>query len=165
LCVVGICLAGAEWSSAWGAFLLFLTNYLSILLSGGIVLAFLGLQRAANVDLNKRERQRTFAVIIIGVILVSLPLLATSLRVAQEAAVEAQTSTTITEWIDGSEYELRKVRVQGDEVEILIAGEGDPPPYEELIASLQEKYRAKTIVNLDMILLQDRVLEIVPVEK
>ena len=163
LCVVGICLAGAEWSAAWGALLLFLTNYLSILLSGGIVLAFLGLEKAANVDLDRRERRKAFTVILIGVVLISLPFLATSMRAAQESALEARTTNTATEWIEGSEYELRRVRAQGEEVEILIVGEGNPPPYEELIAGLQEKYRSKVIVNLEMIPLQDTRLEIVPV--
>ena len=37
LCVVGISLQQARWDAAAGAFLLFMTNYLAILLAGGIV--------------------------------------------------------------------------------------------------------------------------------
>lgn len=165
LCVVGICLAGTEWSAAWGAFLLFLTNYLSILLSGGIVLALLGLHKAANVDLNRGERRRSFAVIIIGVILVSLPLLATSLRVAREATVEAQTTTAATEWIDGSDYELRKVKVQGEEVDVLIAGEGDPPQISDLVDQLKEMYNSQRMLDVQIIPLQNELRRVIPTDE
>jgi len=47
LCVVGIGLAEGQWNAAGGALLLFLTNFLSILLAGGAVLALLGLNKAA----------------------------------------------------------------------------------------------------------------------
>ncbi len=36
-----------EWTDAWGAMLLFLTNFLSILLAGGATFALLGLSAAS----------------------------------------------------------------------------------------------------------------------
>ena len=48
LCVVGLSVQAGHWSDAAGALLLFVTNFLSILLAGGAVLAILGLSRAAN---------------------------------------------------------------------------------------------------------------------
>ena len=61
LCVVGIALAAGEWSAASGALLLFITNYLSILLAGGGVLALLGLAQAAAVrDDRHRPTQRLY---------------------------------------------------------------------------------------------------------
>ena len=41
LCVVGIGLSEGQWDASLGALLLFLTNFLSILLAGGGVLALL----------------------------------------------------------------------------------------------------------------------------
>jgi len=45
LCVVGIALSDGHWTSSLGALVLFLTNFLSILLAGGGVLATLGLAK------------------------------------------------------------------------------------------------------------------------
>lgn len=162
LCVAGIGLANGEWSGAGGSMLLFLTNYLSILLAGGLFLAILGLEKATNVDLDKRERRRTFTVILVGVLLISIPLLSTSLRVAKEAKVEILTAKTAEEWIEGSDYELREVRVRRDEVDILIAGEGVPPSSAELVFVLEEKYSEPIFINLEIVPLQDKRLEVVP---
>jgi uncharacterized membrane protein len=62
LCVVGISLSNGELGAAEGAFLLFLTNMLAILLAGGGVLAVLGLTAAAGrpmvVELEVVQSQR-----------------------------------------------------------------------------------------------------------
>ena len=53
LAVVGISLSQAQWDVAWGAMLLFLTNFLSILLAGGGTLALLGLSAASTEELTE----------------------------------------------------------------------------------------------------------------
>ncbi len=55
LCVVGIGLSGGEWAVASGAMILFLTNFLAILLSGGGLLALLGLSAASTEQLSSRR--------------------------------------------------------------------------------------------------------------
>ncbi len=54
-CVVGIGLSAGEWSVASGAMLLFLTNFLSILLAGGGVLALLGFERGQHQRANRHR--------------------------------------------------------------------------------------------------------------
>ena len=58
LAVVGLALSQAEWGSAFGAFLLFLTNFLSILLAGGGTLALLGFSAASTRELARDARRR-----------------------------------------------------------------------------------------------------------
>ena len=73
LCVAGIGLAEGEFSAAGGAFLLFLTNLLSILLAGGGVLALLGLSAVAVKGLKPYARRSAFVVIAIGIALIAIP--------------------------------------------------------------------------------------------
>ena len=100
LCVVGVGLAEAEWMAASGAMLLFVTNFLSILLAGGGVLALLGLSAAATAELKRDERRWAFFYVAIGVILIALPLGATSLRVYEENRTERATRRLAEEWIE-----------------------------------------------------------------
>jgi len=74
LCVVGISLQGGQLASAEGAFLLFITNFLSILLAGGGVLMVLGLGRAATHEVKGTARRIAFIAIALGVLIVAVPL-------------------------------------------------------------------------------------------
>ncbi|MCP4428603.1 MAG: DUF389 domain-containing protein, partial [Chloroflexi bacterium] len=82
LCVVGIALAAGEWSASIGGLLLFITNYLSILLAGGGVLALLGLGQAATVRVTGTARRNAYIAIAVAVLIVAIPLLATGARLA-----------------------------------------------------------------------------------
>ena len=57
---------GPSWDDAAGALLLFVTNFLSILLAGGAVLAILGLSRAANARIAGPARRNAYLAIGVG---------------------------------------------------------------------------------------------------
>jgi len=137
LCVVGIGLSGAEWSVASGAMLLFLTNFLSILLAGGGVLALLGLSAASTKGLTGHARTRAFTVIIVGLLLVAIPLAATTIRIADETRTELQIQQFAQLWLDQTEFRLTRVEADGNHVNVLINGTGDTPSLSDLDPSLQ----------------------------
>lgn len=134
LCVVGISLSQGERAAASGAMLLYMTNFLAILLAGGGTLAFLGLGSAATSTLTGFARRRAFYVIGIGVLLVTIPLAATSVRVARESWTQLRVTQGVTIWLEDSMYEVRGVDVDGPDVSVTIAGEGETPPLSELKA-------------------------------
>lgn len=136
LCVVGVGISYGQWDAAMGALLLFLTNYLSILLAGGGVLALLGLGRAATKELTGSARRNAFIVIAFGVLLVTVPLMATGLRISAESTLQTKTRNTVQSWLANTEFDLRDIRVAGDEVTVLITGPGEPPSSSELTANL-----------------------------
>jgi uncharacterized hydrophobic protein (TIGR00271 family) len=154
LCVVGISLSQGQWDAASGAMLLYMTNFLAIMLAGGGVLGFLGLGAAATRTLRGNARRNAFALIALGVVIVSVPLAATSVRVATDSWTQLRTAQVAQAWLEGTEYELRNVRVGGSEVTVLIAGEGEAPPIDRLKSSLEEGTSQSGTV----------VLEIVPIE-
>jgi uncharacterized hydrophobic protein (TIGR00271 family) len=162
LCVTGIGLSNGQWPVAWGSFLLFMTNLLSILLAGGGVLAFLGLEQAANLNLVRGQRRQAFLLIGLAVLLVTIPLMITSARIADDTRIEYQTHLFAKDWIGDRAYELREVKMQPNGLEVLIAGEGEPPAEEELVAGLQERLEHKVVINLEVAPVEYNRLEIVP---
>lgn len=162
LCVVGLGLSAGEWAAAWGALLLFLTNFLSILLAGGGVLALLGLGAAATQNLQGHRRRRAFLIIALGVLLVSLPLAATSIRVTRETLTEYRIVQPVKEWLAQTNYEPERVTARGDVVRLAIYGEGELPPLSDLEAAIERRTRRSGVVDLVIIPVQREQLEVEP---
>ena len=160
LCVAGIALSAGHWSAAWGAMLLFLTNFLSILLAGGAVLAILGLGAAATQNLPGHARRNAFTIIALGVLLVSLPLAATSIRVTRDTLIEYWTVQAAKEWLQQTGYEPESVDAHGSEVRLAIVGEGDLPPSSDFVTALQSQTDRVGVVNLNIIPIHHEQLEV-----
>jgi len=150
LCVVGIGLSGGELAVAWGAMLLFLTNFLSILLAGGGTLALLGLSAASTKELSGTARRKAFIYIAIGALLVAVPLAVTSIRVANESLAELQTQRLTQLWLDQTDYRVTRVEADGWNLNVLINGSGDLPDLDELGTDLQSTLgsRIKMIIRV-----------------
>jgi uncharacterized hydrophobic protein (TIGR00271 family) len=132
LCVVGVGLADGEVDAALGALLLFLTNLLAILLAGGGVLILLGLSAATMKDLERQARRRAFILIAIGVLLITIPLGASSIRVFKQNAIRRVTTQLAQEWLEGTGFSISRVDVSGDQVDLFIYGSGERPRLSEL---------------------------------
>lgn len=148
LCVVGISLSQGEWSAAWGAMLLYLTNFLAILLAGGGTLAFLGLGSVATEALIGNARRNAFIMITVGVLFVTLPLAATSTRVAVDSWIQLRTAQEVQAWLDQSSYELQDVQVGESGVKVTIVGEGGTPPISDLRKSIQNRISSPGTMKL-----------------
>ena len=136
LCVVGIGLAGGEWGVAWGAMLLFLTNFASILLAGGGTLALLGLSAASTQELTGTARRKAFTYIVVGTLLIAIPLAATTIQVGHETMAELQIEQATNQWLADTQYEVSRVTANGNQIEVSISGPGDPPPLSDLEVDL-----------------------------
>jgi uncharacterized hydrophobic protein (TIGR00271 family) len=151
LCVVGISLQGGQLAAAEGAFLLFVTNFLSILLAGGGVLALLGLHRAATVEVKGTARRNAFIVVVLGVLIVAVPLAMTGVRIATDTRAQLESTAAVGAWLSGTDYKIRDIQATGDQVSIIIIGSGEPPAFAELVAGLNGKLQRPVKVNLDII--------------
>jgi uncharacterized hydrophobic protein (TIGR00271 family) len=132
LCVVGIGLAEGEWSAAGGALVLFLTNFLSILLAGGAVLALLGLNRAATKGLEGHTRRNAYLLVALAIILVIVPLARTTLGIFQQRRMEKETVQLAYQWVADRDYSIRRIQVIEDQVVLEIYGTGERPVLSEL---------------------------------
>jgi uncharacterized hydrophobic protein (TIGR00271 family) len=162
LCVVGIGLSTGQWVAAQGAMLLFVTNFFSILLAGGAVLALLELGSAATKTLQGHARRNAFLIIALGVLLVSVPLAVTSVRFSRETLAEYRTVQIVEEWLAQSGYEPRSVTANSDVVRLAIVGEGDLPPLSDLKFEIERQTRSPGIIELLIVPVQKELIEINP---
>ena len=151
LCVVGLSLSAGELDAASGAFLLFITNFLAILLAGGAVFGILGLNRAALIEVRGSSRRNAFAVVVLAILVVSIPLVITSRRVTTEALTEILSQRAAEEWVTGSNFTVRHVRAKGDSVYIAVIGHGDEPEFAELVAAIEASVGRPIEVDLEML--------------
>lgn len=151
LCVVGLSLSAGEIEAATGALLLFVTNFLAILLAGGAVLGILGLNSAAQIQVRGTARRKAFALVIVAVLLVAIPLLITGRQATRDAYTELQAQEATLEWASGSGLRVRQVRAMGDSVYIVAIGSGDPPPFEELVAAVEDSVGRPLAVDLELL--------------
>jgi len=136
LSVVGVCLSAREGHQAWGAFLLFLTNFLAIVAAGLIVFAIMGYNRAAISIEHGKTRRRAIAVVVVAILLVCVPLGITSYQVATSRILEQRTQTATLKWLDGSKYVVHSIEADNSTVQITIAGDGPMPEFNELLTDL-----------------------------
>ncbi len=138
LCVVGIALQQAQYGPAQGAMLLFLTNFLAILLAGGSVFVALGLGAAALTPQQTQLRRRGLIVFAAGILIVALPLSATSYRAVQDQ-IDARKATEVVEnWLEGTSYDVLLVNVSSRRVTATVEGNGELKPAQELAERLAD---------------------------
>ena len=135
LAVTGIALHAGEFGQALGAFLLFLTNFFSILLMAGLVFIIVGYGSWSRLYHRRNRIRVSFAAVVLGVILISIPLALTARHVLREAADLRDTTALIFEWLgEGSTLRVNEVSIDGHEVSIQLLGPERPPPAETLAA-------------------------------
>jgi len=132
LCVVGIGQAQGQWNAVGGALLLFLTNFLSILLAGGAVLALLGLNKAAVKGLEGHTRRNAYLLVALAIVLVIIPLGTTTIGIFQQRQMEKETVQLAYQWVADKDYSIRRIQVIEDQVILEIYGTGERPVLSEL---------------------------------
>lgn len=157
LCVVGISLSAAEWLDAWGALLLFLTNFLSILLAGGAVFTILGLGAASTASHSPLNKRRAYRVIALGVLLVAIPLSVATVRVYRNSIAQTKITTITNQWVRqySKDIVVRSVLVSGGAAKILISGPEQPPSIYDLGAEIKSKVEHVAEVDLRYVPSQD----------
>lgn len=145
LCVVGISLFEGDLLAAAGAFLLFSANYLAILAMALVVFVLAGVGKGASaVDGGEsaggiRSRRTWYAIVLIGLVVVSIPLAITSASAIEHAKTQSAAFSAASEWLDGTGYEAQSVKVVKNEVDIAIAGQGDAPSAEDYLSLLESE--------------------------
>lgn len=148
LCVVGISLSQGAWGPATGAFMLFMTNFLAILLAGGITFMIGGLGRLAYTGESQRMRRRSFMVIIFGTLLITIPLSVTSYQAIDRSLETRAASQDVAAWLDGTTHSMVRVDVNGDRVLATIEGSGELRPLRDLANQLAETLKRPVRVDL-----------------
>jgi uncharacterized hydrophobic protein (TIGR00271 family) len=138
LAVVGITLEAGMGDDAFGAFLLFLTNFVSIVLAGALVLVLTGFARFPRTREDRERQWRFLGPVMIGGLLIVIPLSVTSFSVWTDATDTAEAERIVEDWIGDRELSQVELDVDGDDVVLVITGSAEPPSVAELQQRLED---------------------------
>ncbi len=122
LSVVGISLSKAHWLAAGGAFVLFLTNFLAIVLAGGAVLWFSGVSVRRLSTEEDTQRKKAIQAAILGIILVGILLGLNGYRTLELDRDNTITWQTTETWLEGTSYTVTSVTLTYQPTDVLVAG-------------------------------------------
>lgn len=151
LCVVGISLQQGQWDAAGGALLLFVTNALAILLAGGVVFRIIGVGDLATTKEQKAMRTRSFAVFIIGILLIAIPLTVVGYQTYTQAQETSTATAQVQQWIGDATYETISVAPGTKDVVVTIGGSGRLSPIADLTRRLSLALRRPVTVRVRVI--------------
>jgi uncharacterized hydrophobic protein (TIGR00271 family) len=137
LCVVGVCLASGYWLAALGAFLLFVTNFLSILVAGSLLFGIAGVGALTRKEMSPHARRNAFVLIAAAVALICIPLGVLTYRSITQAQEVAAAASATESWIGTRPYDIETIAIEDDgTLRITISGAGALPPASELGARI-----------------------------
>lgn len=133
---VGILLATGRADLAGGSLLLFVTNYLAILLTGALMFSVMGYPVAYHAQRSRRAKATALATALALGLIIVVPLSATSFMSISTNIAQGRSADATTAWLEGSDYRLVSTDVVDGRLLIIVAGEGDLPRRSELEAAL-----------------------------
>ncbi len=150
LAVVGLTLESGAPDEARGALLLFVTNVAAILATGVVVMAASGVHRFGP-EQGTLHRPSAIALVVVLVVLVSMPLAASTRIIALDARNEQRVHDVADEWVAGSSWRVVEVSSQRGSVVVRAVGPEDPPASDDLRAALRKAGLADVPVRLELV--------------
>lgn len=138
LAAVGLALSLGEAGLAVGAGLLYVTNLAAIVLAAGVVFLATGFIPTVRVSRLSWQVGLALAAALVPVALVAVPLTRTLQDSLAEASTLREVGRVVPAWLAGEPFDLVEVRVEPDQVVVVLAGDGTPPPASELAALLPD---------------------------
>ena len=161
LCVVGITAVQDDWNGALGAFVLFATNALAIVVVG--VLVFGGLRAVrTNRLMPTMRRRRVFTVLAILSAVIVGALALVTIRTVQLSTWRDRASDVASGWAEEGGEQLIAARFQGDTLVLIIEGRGSPDRDRQLPELLRGEVPSGTPVRVNRIAGERREIGDVP---
>ena len=160
LAVVGVCAGQGQWDLAFGAFLLFFSNVVAMIIAGSAVFTLAGYTR--DPDALPARRTRAYAIVAVLTVVMLLPLAFNTLYVVVKAQWTADISATTSDWL-GERFEGELLGVDWNNLTARVAVEspdGEVPPVDELRARLATA--VPPFVSVDLNVSDGRVVPVLP---
>jgi len=160
LAVVGVCAGQGQWNLAFGAFLLFFSNVVAMIIAGSAVFTLAGYTR--DPDALPARRTRAYAIVAVLTVVMLLPLAFNTLYVVVKAQWTAGISAATTQWL-GDDFEGELLGIEWDNLTARIAVEspgGEVPQ----IAGLRSLLAAAVppLVSVDLNVSDGVVVPVLP---
>lgn len=152
LSVVGITLEAGHGAQALGAFLLFATNLVSIILASVLVFVLTGFSPFGTTIENRSANADLFSTVMIGALLIVLPLGLTGQSVLERSRRAEDARRAVAAWLGPSgALRLMSVETTGSEVRVELTGSGKPPEVEGLATTLSQHWGAPVRVRVEVL--------------
>lgn len=133
LSVVGLTLEAGEHRQALGALLLFATNVCAILATGIVVMAiYLARQSTVEDERDKATSRRATLAIVASVVLIALPLAATTVRVTRDRIAQSNVSNVADRWAERHGWDIAQISFGRQRTVIRATGPEPEPETESL---------------------------------
>ena len=150
LAVVGVTLESGRYENAGGAFLLFSTNLVAILLAAVAVFVLSGYTSAVRIHENRKQMRNTLTIVGGAAIVILIPLVLTAQQVITEQLRQSQAQQVASAWLEDSEgLSLESVSVAETEVIVEVRGSDRLPSVAELGQAMQEQLGAATTTTVE----------------
>lgn len=143
---VGILIAAGRPDLAMGSLLLFVTNYLAILLTGALMFTLMGFSSAYRAHYSQRAKRTAVVIAAVVLALIIVPLAGASYTSIRSSVSEQRAASAAEAWLAGHNYRVVSITAGIDEVRIVIAGEGVLPAQEELQNALRGRLGGAPII-------------------
>lgn len=153
LAVVGLTLESGQPDQAWGAMLLFLANVSAILATGVITMAIYGMLPGTRDTARRMAQWRRPGVILIAalVLVVAVPLTATSIRIARTSTDQATLTRVITAWSDENGWDLVSITPHSAGFVVRVGGPPPEPDTDTLEKALADAGLQDVAVQVEMV--------------
>ncbi|MFV0252567.1 MAG: DUF389 domain-containing protein [Beutenbergiaceae bacterium] len=152
LTVVGITLQHGALPAAAGTMLLFLTNFVAILLVGGLVFLLTGVAPINAVADNQHRVRTALAAVAVLAGLVVGGLAINGSAITRSSLTTDQVRNAVIEWLgDDSAFALVSVQTVDDQVTLVLAGPGTPPPTMALQRAIAQSTDRPLTIDLQWI--------------
>jgi len=142
----GILLATSDFNLAMGSFLLFITNFFAILLTGAALFAVMGFPRVAGLANHTQTSRKGIAIVIVMITLIALPLAYNGSTIVLNNAITQNTYDAADNWLNGSGYQVESVNIHQDKnVLLVVSGHGELPSLAMLEGLLKGKLYGRSI--------------------
>lgn len=152
LAVVGVSLEGGEVTFALGAFLLFLTNLVGIVVASGITYILSGYSPWNRLERSGEQGRKSVVLVVLAVILVAFPLAIIGDDILDDLTASSDAEAAVDSWLgDGTEFSVPQIQISGSNVDVVIVGPGEPPDPNDLATELAEALERDVVVELRVI--------------
>jgi uncharacterized hydrophobic protein (TIGR00271 family) len=150
--VVGLTLHAGMFDDAFGAFMLFMTNLVSIILAAMIVFGLTGFAPISSMRHNAIEIKRVAFTVAVAAMLIAIPLAFTVSSVLSTATRQNEAQKAVESWLqDTPDLALNSIDVKGTDVSIVITGSQSFPAVSELEEALAAGFDDPVTVTVEHI--------------
>jgi uncharacterized hydrophobic protein (TIGR00271 family) len=150
--VIGITLEASLYADALGAFVLFLTNFVSIILAAVAVFLLVGLAPVRKMIERRSEIRSVLGTVAIAALIIIVPLTFTGNGVLASSSRQASAQAAVEDWLgDDDSLRLARVETSGTEVDVLITGAGQIPPVEDLEDDIADAFGEPVTLTVEYV--------------